>query len=244
MCDRASAAVAPAPVHRRPTTSAPGREVRPGPSATPRPQRAGRTRACGQLTLRSPVETVACRSRFPRKSVPRLPPRATTTHPAAAPRVAPSVRCARPRAERPPPRPASASSDRRRPRSSAARVASRQSCRSRRGPVEACIAPPAFSGGVWRGTVPDAPLNHEAEAETDDVAGLMATYRRLAEMDPHALRSLAGELQRISDESSASAGLLVDPAALARVGRDARRAAAAWAALATIETEARAGDAS
>jgi hypothetical protein len=70
----------------------------------------------------------------------------------------------------------------------------------------------------------------------------MTTYRRLAAMDPPALRSLAGELKRLSDESSASAGLQAAPAARARAGRDAQRAAAARAALASVESEGRAGD--
>ena len=41
----------------------------------------------------------------------------------------------------------------------------------------------------------------------DDVAALLTMYRRLAAMDPPALRALAAELERLSDESSASAAL-------------------------------------
>ena len=79
---------------------------------------------------------------------------------------------------------------------------------------------------------------------TEDIEKLMAAYRRLAAMDPPALRSLAGELKRMSDDSLASAGLQAGPAAQARAGRDAQRAAAAQAALACIESEGRAGDSS
>ena len=78
-------------------------------------------------------------------------------------------------------------------------------------------------------------LNHSAA--TEEIAELLATYRRLAAMDPPALRSLAGELQRISDESLASAGLEPGPAAQARAGRDAQRAAAAQTALDSVESE-------
>ena len=86
----------------------------------------------------------------------------------------------------------------------------------------------------------DFRVNHSGA--TDDIDALMTTYRRLAAMDPPALRSLAGELKRLSDESSASAGLQAAPAARARAGRDAQRAAAARAALASVESEGRAGD--
>jgi hypothetical protein len=65
----------------------------------------------------------------------------------------------------------------------------------------------------------------------------MTTYRRLAAMDPPALRSLAGELKRISDESFAWAGLQDGPTAQARARRDAQCAAATRAALASVETE-------
>lgn len=74
-------------------------------------------------------------------------------------------------------------------------------------------------------------------AAAEDSEALMATYRRLAIMDPPAMRSLAGELQRIADESLASAGLRGDAAADARAGQDARRASAAQLALATVASE-------
>ncbi len=81
-------------------------------------------------------------------------------------------------------------------------------------------------------------LGHPAASE--DMDHLIATYRRLASMDPPALRSLAGELQRISDESVASASLQPGSAAQSRAGRDAQRAAAAHAALASVESDGRA----
>ena len=81
----------------------------------------------------------------------------------------------------------------------------------------------------------DFPLN--SVAATDDIELLLATYRRLAAMDLPALRSLAGELTRISQESLASAGLGADPAAQARAGRDARRAEAAQAVLGSAKAE-------
>ena len=73
------------------------------------------------------------------------------------------------------------------------------------------------------------------------VEEMMAMYRRLALMDPPALRALAGELERMSDESSASAALEVSPAAQAKTRREAQRAAAARAALGSIDTEGCAG---
>ena len=73
-----------------------------------------------------------------------------------------------------------------------------------------------------------------------DVAEMMTLYRRLAAMDPPALRSLAVDLERLSDESSASAAQQAAPATQARARRDAQRAAAARAALASAETEGRA----
>ena len=81
-------------------------------------------------------------------------------------------------------------------------------------------------------------LSHPAASENMD--DLIATYRRLASMDPPALRSLAGELQRMSDESIASASLQPGPAAQTRAGRNAQRAAAAHAALASVESDGRA----
>jgi hypothetical protein len=74
--------------------------------------------------------------------------------------------------------------------------------------------------------------------EDDDLGEMLTMYRRLAAMDPPALRSLAAELARLSDESSASAALQAPPATQARARRDAQRAAAARAALASIESEA------
>jgi hypothetical protein len=61
-------------------------------------------------------------------------------------------------------------------------------------------------------------------------------YRRLAAMDPPALHSLAAELQRLSDESSASA-VQAAPTTQAKARRDAQRAAAARAALDSVESE-------
>jgi hypothetical protein len=62
-------------------------------------------------------------------------------------------------------------------------------------------------------------------------------YRRLAAMDPPALHSLAAELQRLSDESSASAVHQAAPTTEAKARRDAQRAAAARAALDSVESE-------
>jgi hypothetical protein len=81
-------------------------------------------------------------------------------------------------------------------------------------------------------------LSHPAASE--DMDQLVAMYRRMASMDPPALRSLAGELQRISEESIASATLQPGSAAQTRAGRDAQRAAAAQAALASVESDGRA----
>jgi hypothetical protein len=77
-------------------------------------------------------------------------------------------------------------------------------------------------------------LNRSVAAEDVDA---VTTYRRLAAMDSPALRSLAGELKRMSDESFAAAALQAGPAAQARAHRDAQRAAAAQAALASVESE-------
>ena len=71
----------------------------------------------------------------------------------------------------------------------------------------------------------------------DDVAEMLTMYRRLAAMDPPALRALAAELERLSDESSASAALQALPSTQAKARRDAERAAAARAALASVESE-------
>jgi hypothetical protein len=70
-----------------------------------------------------------------------------------------------------------------------------------------------------------------------DVAEMIAMYRRLATMDPFALRALAVDLQRLCDESATSAALVATPANQAKARRDAQRVAAALAALAPIETE-------
>ena len=62
-------------------------------------------------------------------------------------------------------------------------------------------------------------------------------YRRLAAMDPPALRSLAVELERLSNESFASVALQASPAERSKARRDAQRAAAARAVLASVESE-------
>ena len=74
--------------------------------------------------------------------------------------------------------------------------------------------------------------------EVEELAEMIAVYRRLAEMDPPALRSLAADFQRQSDESAASHLLQLPPQAHARARRDAQRAAAAWAALVSEQSEA------
>jgi len=70
-----------------------------------------------------------------------------------------------------------------------------------------------------------------------DLDGAIASYQRLAAMDPPALRSLVAELNQISLESAASAEEQATPEALARADRSARRAAAARAALDSIDAE-------
>ncbi len=70
----------------------------------------------------------------------------------------------------------------------------------------------------------------------NDVAERIAMCRRLATMDPPALRSLAVELERLSEESSASA-LQAGPAIEAKSRRDAQRAAAARATLDSVGSE-------
>jgi hypothetical protein len=79
------------------------------------------------------------------------------------------------------------------------------------------------------------PIHTDAD---DDVSEMLTMYRRLAIMDPPALRALAAELERLSDESSASATLQPLPATQAKARRDAQRSAAARAALASVESEA------
>ena len=76
---------------------------------------------------------------------------------------------------------------------------------------------------------------------TEDIDEVLTTYRRLAAMDPPALRALAGDLKRMSDESFAAAWQ-AGPAAQARARRNAHRAAAARAALASVETEGPVGE--
>jgi hypothetical protein len=80
------------------------------------------------------------------------------------------------------------------------------------------------------------PQQVDSEAD-DDVTAMLTMYPRLATMDPPALRSLAAELARLSDESAASAALQALPAIQTKAGRDAQRAAAARAALASVESE-------
>jgi hypothetical protein len=83
-----------------------------------------------------------------------------------------------------------------------------------------------------------SPVPADGLREAEDLAEVMKTYRRLATMDPPAMRSLIVELMRLSDESSVLAMELGSPKAVARAGRDARRVAAAQAALAAVEAEA------
>jgi hypothetical protein len=64
-----------------------------------------------------------------------------------------------------------------------------------------------------------------------------AMYRRLATMGPPALRSLAVELERLSEEGSALAALQAAPAIEAKARRDAQRAAAARAALGSVGSQ-------
>ena len=71
----------------------------------------------------------------------------------------------------------------------------------------------------------------------EDVQQMMTTYRRLANMDPPALRSLAVDLERLSEASSASVALQPSSITEAQALRDARRAAAARAALASLDSE-------
>ncbi len=75
----------------------------------------------------------------------------------------------------------------------------------------------------------------ETVSQSVDSVALTDAYRRLAAMDPPALRSLIVELSRISHESSALARRRGTPDASARAARDAQRAAAAQAALDSAE---------
>ena len=75
-------------------------------------------------------------------------------------------------------------------------------------------------------------------SETDDsVAEMVTIYQRLAAMDPPALRSLAVELQGLSNESSAAAALQATPPQHSKARVDAQRAAAARVALAAVDSE-------
>jgi hypothetical protein len=69
------------------------------------------------------------------------------------------------------------------------------------------------------------------------LAKALEAYRRLAAMDPPAMRSLVVELTRLANDSSASAVQRGTAEAAARAGRNAERAAAARVALASVETE-------
>jgi hypothetical protein len=66
---------------------------------------------------------------------------------------------------------------------------------------------------------------------------LIEPYRRLAAMDPPAMRSLVEELSQISLNSSASAAQQRTPEARARARRDAQRADDAQAALDLLESQ-------
>ena len=77
------------------------------------------------------------------------------------------------------------------------------------------------------------PIHSEPD---DGVAEMVTMYQRLAAMDPPALRSLAVELQRLSDESSVGA-LQATALQHAKARRDAQRAAAARVALEAVESE-------
>jgi len=71
-----------------------------------------------------------------------------------------------------------------------------------------------------------------------DPQALEATYRRLAEMDPPALRALVTELRRLSEDSRELAERQPSAQATERAGRAAKLAFAAQAALS--ENDARA----
>ena len=77
-------------------------------------------------------------------------------------------------------------------------------------------------------------IRSDAEEDVDE---LIALYRRLAKIDPPVLRSLASDLKRLSDESTASAAVHACPGAQARARFDAHRSTAAQAALASLATE-------
>ena len=96
------------------------------------------------------VATAAAALPFLRGSVSRLPLSVTAIPRAVALVVARHVKRARLQAENTPSLLAFASANRRRARSPAARAANRRSCHSRRGRVETCIAPRAFSPAASR----------------------------------------------------------------------------------------------
>ena len=79
------------------------------------------------------------------------------------------------------------------------------------------------------------PPNHSDRG--GDLEEAVTVYQRMAEMDAPALRSLAAELQRMSEESLESAVLRASSAAQARARQAAQRAAAAHEALALVETK-------
>jgi hypothetical protein len=70
---------------------------------------------------------------------------------------------------------------------------------------------------------------------SDVLASNVEAYQRLAAMDPPAMRSLAAELDRLADESSALAVQQGTAETAATAGRSVERAAAARAALASPE---------
>lgn len=77
-----------------------------------------------------------------------------------------------------------------------------------------------------------------APGQSVDVAAVTKMYQRLAAMDPPAMRSLVVELARVADESAATALRQGTVEAAATADRNAQRAAAAQAALATIDGKA------
>ena len=77
-----------------------------------------------------------------------------------------------------------------------------------------------------------------AAGQSVDVAAVTKMYERLAAMDPPAMRSLVVELTRIADESAATALRQGTLEATATADRNAQRAAAAQAVLASIDGKA------
>ena len=84
-------------------------------------------------------------------------------------------------------------------------------------------------------TTPTYRPSAESSPPIEQAQAQIRAYRRLAEIDPPALRSLIVELVRLSDESAASALHARTAEAVARAERHARRAADARAALAGVE---------